>query len=163
MLESDRFYIELPWMSEISEDCLELAENDGGFIEFLNFKCKMMDHQKAIKDPFIEYLAKNIPIVVGVMRMEPNTIYNWHKDGNRKCAINMLVNDAPSKCVFNVSTDGYMTKYAELKYKEETYYLFNTEEPHMIVNGDKPRYLMSINFGSELTYHQLIELVKGYK
>ena len=163
MLETDCFWLELPYISAIRNDCLELAENGGGWVEHRSFKSKMLDHKKAIKDDFIKFLANKFELVVAVMKMEPHTTYNWHTDGARKCAVNMLINDAPSHCIFNIETDGYITKYAELKYKPETYYLFNTDIHHMILNGDKTRYMMSIQLNNDITYPELVEIVKGYK
>lgn len=45
----------------------------------------------------------------------------------------------------------------ELYYKEDTFYLFNTQERHMVLNLDKPRYLFSIEFKDHPPYGALVK------
>jgi len=51
-----------------------------------------------------------------------------------------------------------------LKYEPETYYVFNTQVPHMVLNTTKPRYLFSVEFLEKdrgLTFNELCEDIKG--
>ena len=58
------------------------------------------------------------------------------------------------------------SKFVELKYKPNTYYLFNVQEAHSVYNFSGKRYLLTLEFfkdKGELNYNQLVEEVKQGK
>ena len=55
----------------------------------------------------------------------------------------------------------YYDNIIELKYKPLTYYLFNNQENHAVINlDDKDRYLFSLYFKEETPYETLREKLK---
>jgi hypothetical protein len=53
--------------------------------------------------------------------------------------------------------------FVELKYRLGSYYVFNNQVPHMVLNFNESRYLMSIEFEAdknELTFDQLLGEMK---
>jgi hypothetical protein len=53
--------------------------------------------------------------------------------------------------------------FVELKYRLGSYYVFNNQVPHMVLNFNESRYLMSIEFEAdknELTFDQLMREMK---
>ena len=84
----------------------------------------------------------------------------------------MLLNNwESSHCLFNpkiqrgesVEIDNMTDRFIELKYKPNTYYLFNTQMAHSVYNFNNTRYLLTIDFyedRTKLTYQQLLKETK---
>jgi hypothetical protein len=84
-------------------------------------------------------------------------------DGRRGVCVNMLLNDVKSHCLFEVEHDEATHTFLELKYRLGSYYVFNNQVPHMVINFNESRYLMSVEFEAdknELSYEQLLGEVK---
>jgi hypothetical protein len=96
--------------------------------------------------------------------MPPNTTYNWHVDSDRKVGLNMLLQDGQSHCLFATEDFGVRCVVEELQYQPNSYYVFNTQVPHMVLNLEQPRYLFSLEFLDKdrgLTFDELCENIKG--
>ena len=101
------------------------------------------------------------PLIGGVVMLPPHTFYNWHKDTRRGVSINMVLNpqDGLSHCVFTPDKDVVVGEFVELQYKPDTYYVFNTQVDHMVLNFETPRLLLTIEFGEDkdaLSYDDLL-------
>ena len=97
--------------------------------------------------------------MLGLLRIPPNSIYDWHKDEYRLSAVNMLIKHDHSHSLFAKSRDNYYINITELSYQPYTYYLFNNQQYHSVLNFNKPRYLFSLYFDKELDYTSLKELL----
>ena len=113
---------------------------------------------------------------VGLIRLPINYNYNWHKDINRGCGINMLLEHGTSYTLFeanealsnksnnkNYNFDEFGTKFIELNYQPNTFYVFNTQKLHCVFNFEKPRYLFTCEFAQdhkELSYEMVCEWMK---
>jgi hypothetical protein len=76
----------------------------------------------------------------------------------------LLSDDGDSRCLFLDGEPGVVFNTQELKYKPDTYYAFNTQVPHMVLNTTRPRYLFSVEFLEKdrgLTFDELCEDIKG--
>jgi hypothetical protein len=63
-----------------------------------------------------------------------------------------------------VEDNGLRCNVEELKYEPDSYYIFNTQVPHMVLNIEQPRYLFSLEFLEEdrgLTFDELLADIKG--
>lgn len=114
-----------------------------------------------LSEPFLGAINEQFPIRFGgIIKMAPKMVYKWHQDRDRKGGINMLLtaNDS-SHCLFTAhdSEETLQLEVSELYYKEDTFYLFNTQERHMVLNLDKPRYLFSIEFEDHPPYGALVK------
>jgi hypothetical protein len=59
---------------------------------------------------------------------------------------------------------GFVFDVEELKYEPDSYYVFNTQIPHMVLNTTQPRYLFSLEFLEEdrgLTFDELCKDIEG--
>ena len=94
--------------------------------------------------------------VAHIFLMEPYTHYTMHTDSNRGCSINLLINpEAASVCYFKSSEETkFMHSICELKYQANTYYLFNSGEPHAITNLGQRRYLLSLTLARRWEDHR---------
>ncbi len=90
---------------------------------------------------------------LGLLKVPSNSFYNWHVDDFRRSCINMLVSERhDSHCLFSETKDNYYREIIELKYEPETYYLFNNQKQHCVMNLGKNRYLFSLYFEEEIHY-----------
>lgn len=98
-----------------------------------------------------------------ILKIDPNINYNWHTDTSRGLAINMLLKDVRSHCLFGFEQDNYNDNFVELKYKPHKFYLFNTQHRHSVINFDSPRYVFSVEFvkdKTQLTYDDVYNWCK---
>ena len=79
---------------------------------------------------------------IRIYKMEANTFYRYHRDNNRMCSVNMLLNeDCESLTFFNVGEfRENQTHIFNLNYELDTYYLLNIQVPHAVVNLNQDRY-----------------------
>lgn len=90
----------------------------------------ILDH-----DPLFFKLSEKYAFHAGIIRLPPNTCYNWHVDTDRAVGINMLVFDSgQSRCLFKAGDGEVSFPIEELKYSPDTYYIFNTKVPHTVLN-----------------------------
>lgn len=146
-----------PTKSVIADELLDFAMGCGAWQPYYNFSAVQVPFDLAFKDPVIEALGAMYPLAVGIIRLDPYTTYDWHVDTRRGVSVNMLLNDVKSFCLFSVGETEATHGFLELKYEPKTYYAFNNQVPHMVVNFAQTRYLMSIEFQAdknELTFEK---------
>ena len=159
-------YAELLPKCQITADLLAVAHGQDPWMDYYNFKAKLVPPEIAAQDRFLLELARVHPFVMGVLKMEPNTVYNWHCDSRRGCTINLLLTfDDISHCLFSDDPLQPQCATQELHYEPCTYYLFNTQRQHMVVNGYDARYLATLEFaeGADLTYDTLRKELADYQ
>jgi hypothetical protein len=113
-----------------------------------------------IQESLLNKINKTFPILsVGITRLHPNQIYDLHIDENRGVCVNMKLNyNFYSECSFEVPG-----KTVIVPYEENTFFLFNNQLPHKVVNGDGTRYMFTIEFVKdkrELNYKTVLEWAK---
>ena len=135
------------------------------WVPYFNFMALPILKEITDLDPFLKVLGEKRKFHSGILRVEPNTCYNWHVDSERKSALNMLLyDDGNSRCIFAPYGFGIVMPTVELKYRPNTFYAFNTQVVHMVCNTTEPRYLFSIEFLDEdkdLSYEELCKDIQG--
>jgi len=138
---------------------------DDQWVPYYNFVVTPVPGYILKLDSFIMNLARIRKFHAGILRMNPNTCYNWHSDTDRKVGLNMLIeDDGDSRTLFIAGEPGVVFDTEELRYKPDMYYAFNTQVPHMVLNTSKPRYLFSLEFLEEdrgLTFNELCRDIEG--
>lgn len=131
------------------------------WVQYYNFEVLFLKKDFVEEDDFLRELAKNYSFDAVIVKMSPNSCYNWHRDTKRQCSVNMLIDGFDSHCVFSNDPEDVNIPVMELKYQPETYYAFDTQTPHMILNLNNPRYLFSLEFKDDdekLSFSELIKL-----
>jgi hypothetical protein len=158
-------YMPIPVKASIAKNLYVYAMNSPKWTQYYNFTAVQVPREILQLDSFLVGLAGKRTFHAGVLRMEPNTCYNWHVDTDRKVGLNMMLSDdGNSRCLFLDGEPGVVFNTRELKYEPDTYYAFNTQVPHMVLNTTKPRYLFSVEFLEQdrgLTFDELCEDIKG--
>jgi hypothetical protein len=105
-------------------------------------------------EPVLQKLNQTFKIQkLGVLLLKKNTSYNWHKDTVRGVAINLLLSTSHnSHCIFTRDSSKTVSEIVELKYSPDTFYVFNNQCSHMVVNLDFDRYLFSVEFEKPKEY-----------
>lgn len=152
--------------SPIAVDLLDYARglSDSHWMAYYNFNATPVPYAFLHRDPLITTLAGKRRFHAGILKMDPRTCYNWHTDTDRMVGLNMLLgDDGESQCLFIDGPPGPVFKTRELVYQPNTYYVFNTQVPHMVLNTSQPRYMFSLEFldaDRGLTFSELCEDLK---
>ena len=155
-------FYEIKIKSVIAQKAIEVATHpDAVWQKYFNFDATQVPNEVLAQDPLIAMIGSKHPLIGGVVMLPPNTFYNWHKDTRRGVSLNMVLNpqDGVSHCIFTEDKDAVVGTFTELKYQPDTYYLFNTQVNHMVINCDAPRLLLTIEFGEGkelLSYDDLL-------
>lgn len=143
--------------SSIRAALMQLATTEQDWISYHEFDTLIVPHWVLAEESAFDRLP---PFIAGILRMEPNTCYDWHVDGKRKGSINMLLNPADSLCLFRKS-EGHYFQFEKLDYIPGYYYAFDTQVPHTVINNRNTRYLFSIEFVEPLDYGDLLQIVSS--
>jgi hypothetical protein len=85
-------------------------------------------------------------------------MYDWHVDEFRLSCINLLISqDHHSHTLFGMQRNYANKVITELEYEPNTFYLFNNQIQHCVINLDRPRYLLSLYFEEEIPFIKLKE------
>jgi hypothetical protein len=114
-------------------------------------------------EPALKKLDQIWPINrLGLLRISSMTVYDWHVDQEREACVNLLYSiGSNSHTLFGSQRDPYEKNVIELQYEPDTFYLFNNQVEHTVINLDGPRYLFSLYFEEEKDYHSLKQLIHG--
>jgi hypothetical protein len=117
-------------------------------------------------EPLLRTITQKFPIEIGsIIRIPPNTVYNWHVDGTRAAGINLkLSGDGISHSLFGETVDEWNDTFTELKYDYKSFYLFNTQHKHSVINFDSYRYMFSVQFAQtkdQITYQEIYDWCKN--
>jgi hypothetical protein len=157
-------YLEIPIKSVIAKELLAFATSNQNWQEYYNFKAVQAPGELLAKDSFLVSLYERHPFIGGIVQLDPHVCYDWHIDTRRGVGVNMLLNpEIKSHCLFT-NVEGVQFPFEELPYKPDTYYLFNTQSKHMVINFDQPRYLFTIEFSADkdqLSFDTLVQQIKN--
>lgn len=93
-----------------------------------------------------------------IFKMEPNTLYTWHTDATRSCAINMLLDGNDSLSLFGELTGGHhLWKFFEVPHGNNRFFLVNTLKNHAVLNRSCTRYMLSVGFYLPNTFESMRE------
>jgi hypothetical protein len=83
-----------------------------------------------------------------VFRWDPYTQYDWHIDGTRGCALNLLIDMVPSHTLFKTGSKGikgvdYIYEYELAPYSPKKFNLLDVKKEHSVINFECTRYVIS--------------------
>ena len=157
-------YYKIPSKSIITKELLGFAATAQNWQDYYNFKAIQVPVEMLSKDPFLVDLFHKHPFVAGIVQLSPCVCYDWHTDTRRGVGVNMLLTpEIKSHCLFT-SAEGAQFPFEELVYEPDTYYLFNTQIRHTVINFYEPRYLFTVEFAEnkdQLSFESLLEQIKN--
>lgn len=120
-----------------------------------------------LQEPLLEKINAQFEIKVApVFISQKQTGYPFHTDGHRNVTINMLISSGMSHSIFKIEDWPHEGRkfvaqewhFEELIFEERTFYLYNTDIPHSVINFEQNRYMFSLKFENEdLTYKQVYD------
>ncbi len=124
-----------------------------------------------LPESYLTYLKNKIYAKVdyaSVAKFYPDSWFNWHKDGRRTCAINILLSDNHHD-QYSKMIDPNSFKVFDVPYYDQTPLLYNTKNIHMVQNNHQTdaRYVLTISFydnahdGSQFTFNEIVNLYEN--
>jgi hypothetical protein len=92
---------------------------------------------------------------IALFRFIPNSSYDWHIDGSRSAAINMLLSGYDSITLMGRKRDNFFLDIEKVPYELNRYYLLNTSIHHTMFNFSEERYLLSIGIPKNFSYQDV--------
>lgn len=141
---------------------MEIANSNPPWREHFGFECIPVSNDWIEKEPALKSVHAHQPIKqLGLLCISEGVMYDWHVDSYRQSCINMLISqNHHSHTLFGEQRDYTNKNIVELKYEPNTYYLFNNQAKHCVVNLDGPRYLLSLYFECETMYPNVKKLLE---
>jgi hypothetical protein len=160
--DNRRTYTPIPVCSTIWGALYDLASDESSeYVEYYGFDVLQVPDEIISRDKQLLALGKIHPFTAGITRMQPDTVYNWHTDDNRHGTINMMIHSEHSHCLFTTDAEARVSETKELIYQRKTYYIFNTQIPHMVANLSGHRFMLTLEFRDKVTYKDLIDFFTG--
>jgi hypothetical protein len=153
MIDTESCYYEVKTKSEVISNLFPTILDDQWLL-YHGFNTLPIPNDIVLKEPFLNKLNSKFKIKqAGILLIEENSFYKWHIDGLRGVGINMLLSHVNSHCLFTEHDYDKKTqaKIVELEYKQDTFYIFNTQNPHTVINFNGPRYMFSVEFEQDKT------------
>jgi len=120
------------------------------FKMYFGFEAFSMPLDMILAEPILENVNKKFKIKAGgILKIEPFRCYNWHVDEYRGACINLLLTpQSKSLMLFGQESSGSLDQldFVELDYKPRTFYLFNNQIKHSVINFNDTRYLFTLEF-----------------
>ena len=164
-------YYELPVADYIDDRLYIIAKEDiFPMMSYFGFTGKIVPNEVLLEDPIYNAIYKEQPFNAGIVRIPPNTCYDWHRDAERGVTINCLLTPSGhSHCLFAPDRDEQLGKdgsfsfdIKELKYQPGRRYVFDNQVWHSVINLDKPRWLLTLEFVNDksiLNYQDMLSLL----
>lgn len=151
-MNSDIFFYKLLNKSNrLHSYCFRHIINSNNFLsEILGWSAAIIPTKIWKSDLVLKIINNTYPIRnVGVLKIDPWKNYKWHVDTYRLVSINMLLStNHTSHTLFsnNYRNGKDQIDICELEYEPKTFYVFNTREYHTVINFEKERYMLSVEF-----------------
>ena len=161
-------FYEVPFKSELDAGLSILSLEVDGWEDYYNFEAMRLPTELVTDNcKFLDRLNKAHPFHCGILKMKPNTFYDWHVDTNRGVSINMQLGFPEAYCMFQDGDrmNDMVGRFTTLKYAINTYFVFNNQIPHTVYNFDRIRYLFSLEFEEDktkLTFDDLVKEIKSW-
>lgn len=123
-------------------ELLELIEDESCFQMYREWWTRPVPDKVVKKDPFMSFLRWDLESRFGIMRLAPQHAYKWHVDKKRSGTINMLIKHNNSLSMFSPTLE-LSGPICVVPYNIGGYFLFNTQEPHQVVNFNGFRYVLT--------------------
>ena len=141
----------------------QVAQDQPPWQEHFGFDCVPIGNEWIEREPALRSLNRVHPIKqLGLLKVPAWTMYDWHIDAYRLSCVNMLISeDHHSHTLFGRQINDMNKSVQELQYKPDTYYLFNNQHKHCVINLDSDRHLLSLYFSQEIAYDRLLCLAQA--
>ncbi len=150
----EKYYTYIGESTHISTYFAKVDLNLPEWQSYMGWNASIIPLESVLLEDTLARVHSKLPIEgAAVLKMEPHTCYKWHIDTERGCSINMLLHHTNSLCLFGKEINSENLAIRELNYNYNEFYLFNTREPHTVINFDGMRYLFSVKFKDFVDYN----------
>jgi len=109
-----------------------------------NFFVSSSFNPEIFKDDFVKALDEKFNGKLSLYKIPAKSVYKWHVDTFHKWSINMVLETFDSHTLFLKNQVDTILYFEELVYKPHEWVIFNTQNPHTVVNlDDRDRILVT--------------------
>lgn len=144
-MNQDDYYYQLNTKCKICDQLIDYATQIKIY-SVVTFMQKIVPLEIIKQDPVMLYFY-DTGWTIKILKMEPFTFYDWHRDTRvRGCAVNLLLDAERCTTLFRANTYDLprQKRFVELSYLPNTYYMFNTAAEHCVANFKSIRYSVSM-------------------
>lgn len=128
---------------------------------YMGWESSIIPMEAVLLEPVLSELNTKFPIEgAAVLKMNPMQCYKWHRDSDRRCSVNMLLENRDSVCLFGEDIDGTSLTIKKLDYKVNTLYLLNTQQPHTVINYEGMRYMFTVKFAMNPSFEEVVRSIE---
>jgi len=149
--------------SEVIQNYFDSNFNDFTYVYRYGFELFKIPEEVVLSEPVLAKINDKFKIAnSAVVKMDPNRCYKWHTDAHRGVSVNLLLTpEVNSFVLFGNSLEQSDDQFEILKfdYEPNTFYFFNNQNMHTIMNFDQPRYLFTLEFKEDqhsLSYDRIL-------
>lgn len=130
-----------------------------GWEHVQGFDCMPVPENLYKEDIFLWDLKEKYQGRAVFLRMNPYSLYNWHKDLYRNVVINSIIEGFDSFTFFTNEDPNYYQgtsmQVEELTYLPAECYLLDTSKNHAVYNRNSRRTVLSLYFDHEVQYKEI--------
>jgi len=150
MINSDFCYSKFDTQASAIIKYFENNKDSLVYNDYYGFKVADVPKETWLQEPVLKNVNDIFKIDgCGIIKLEPYRCYKWHQDAQRGVSINLLLTpEIHSYTLFGNSSQDSEDQFdiVSLSYEPNSFYLFNNQAMHTIVNFDQPRYLFTTEF-----------------
>jgi len=136
--------------STVIQKYFEENRDNLNFEIYFNFEISAVPLDVILSEPILANINKKFKIKAGgISKIRPFRCYNWHVDDHRGASINLLLTPQSKSLMFFGQTSiesSEQLDFIELVYMPRTFYLFNNQIKHSVINFNDTRYLFTLEF-----------------
>ena len=166
-MNTEHLYYKIEQASSYLDQVREYAKTvNWTWVPFMNIS---IDFQKTLgpklmkQDAMLNKLQSKFNAVMRLYMFPSMAVYNWHRDVEMGCSLNLVMDDYSAHTLFNpADKKEIIDRVVELKYEKNKWYLFNSQILHSVINVDsKDRVLLTITFPKNVTYNDVADYLKS--
>ena len=155
------FYYKIKTKSTISNELLAFSKTSNDWFESNGFSVLIVPKEIIFKDSILKDIVIQFNANPTILRMPAKSMYDWHTDGKRSAAINILLDGFDSFTFFGKKFNPQISSVTELVYSPDEMFLINTSLPHGVYTRNNTRTVFSLGFTDSNSFYSVLKYVSA--
>jgi len=162
----ENLYYQLKSIPPYLDDVINFSKNSKwDWVPFLHISVNFQNNlglKITENDTMLSDLKNNFDGNLRLYMFPKNSVYNWHRDVEMGCSLNLVFDDYNSYTLFHsLDKKENDDNVVKLRYQKNYWYLFNSQILHSVVNDDvRDRILLTFTFPINVNYLDVLNFIK---